>query len=153
MIRRSSARVKQPIKLAAGRERRRVERRIQHCCTLPSTNDRCFSRFRATAKKKAVYVPISSASSAVVANPRFEISIERFSVRVEDYEKLKKIECGAFGGIYSAQHQSPGATATLKELAPAPTDTRERESYREVLMLATRKHPGILTLRVRRPGF
>jgi serine/threonine protein kinase len=80
-------------------------------------------------------------------SPRFDVPVDRFHVRLGDYEKIKKIGGGAFGGVYSARQKATGVIVAVKELTPDTSDTGQRESYRrEVLMLGTLKHPAILTL-------
>jgi TPR repeat protein len=79
--------------------------------------------------------------------PRFDVDISKFYVRLSDYEKVKEIGRGAFGGVYSARHKTTGVIVAVKELYPDREDPSQRQAYtREVQMLGTLRHPAILTL-------
>jgi TPR repeat protein len=94
-----------------------------------------------------MYLPVSSSYAQNIQRPQGDIDLRPYYVNLRDYQKVKKLGQGAFGAVYLATQISTGRQVALKELEPDISDERQRISFqREVSILASGRHPALLTL-------
>jgi hypothetical protein len=93
------------------------------------------------------HAPVPNTSASLVAPPSPDFAIDDFDVNLSDYRKLKKAGDSASGGVYSMLHAPTGAVFAARLLHPDVADPAPRARYRrEVVLLATLRHPAILPL-------
>jgi TPR repeat protein len=91
--------------------------------------------------------PALLASSNVVLAPNFDVPISKFYVKLKDFRRIERIGTGSYAGVYSARSKITGELVAIKKLSIIACDPRQAEFYRrEVLLLATLRHPAILPL-------
>jgi serine/threonine protein kinase len=87
-----------------------------------------------------MYLPMTCAYRQNVQRPHENIDLN-------GYQKVRKLGQGAFGAVYLVPHLLTGEQIAPKELEPDLSNDRQRISFqREVSILATMKHPALLSL-------
>jgi serine/threonine protein kinase/O-acetyl-ADP-ribose deacetylase (regulator of RNase III) len=79
--------------------------------------------------------------------PPSEGDISRFYVQIQDYQVCKSLARGSFGLVCEARHTTTHELVAIKRLACNVSDPRFKQSFdREVQIMATVRHPAVLTL-------
>jgi hypothetical protein len=99
------------------------------------------------ASAESACLPMTSSYMQNVQRPQESIDLSPYYVDLRGYQKVKKLGQGAFGAVYLVTELATGKQIALKELEPDMSDERQRISFlREVSILATMKHPALLSL-------